>query len=129
MASHGKLIVKTEGAYEAFPVADAIVRIRGMDEENKNSIFTVFTDEDGITKVVTLPAPDVVNSSGPYAPKPPFYNYDVLVSKDGFYSKLVRGVSVFPNILSTLTVNMIPFVPFSDGGRYPRENLVSESED
>ncbi len=129
MDSYGRLIVKTLGAEEAFPVPDATVRIRGEEEINKEIIYTLFTDEDGVTETVSLPAPDAANSESPYAPKPAFYNYEVTVTKDGYYSKVVRAVGVFPEILSVLTVNMIPYVGFNDGGRYPRENLVLQSEE
>lgn len=129
MDSHGALIIKTLGADEAFPVSEATVRIRGSSPENIDIIYTLFTDEDGVTDTVTLPAPSAENSTSPYAPKPPFYDYEVTVTKDGYYSKVVKGVNVFPDILSVLTVNMIPFVSFNDGGRYPRENHVTESEE
>ena len=129
MDSYGKLIVKTVGADEAFPVPEATVRIKGTDEINRDVIYTIFTDEDGVTVEVPLPAPNISNSESPYSATPPFYNYEVTVTKDGYYSKALRGVSVFPGILSVLTVNMIPFIGFNDGGRYPRENLVIQSEE
>ena len=129
MEQTGGLVIKTLGADQAFPIMDSVVRVRGSDDENKTVLYTAFTDEDGVTRTITLPAPAVENSSSPYAPKPPYYNYEVAVAKEGYYPKLIKGVSVFPGILSVLTVNMIPFVGFNDGGRYPRENLVIQSED
>ena len=129
MDSSGQLVVKALGADEAYPVADAVVRIRGSEEVNGEIIYTLFTDEDGVTDTVPLPSPNVENSESPYSPKPAFYSYEVSVSKDGYYSKIIRGVNIFPDILSVLTVNMIPFVGFNDGGRYPRENLVMQSEE
>ncbi len=129
MDTYGRLTVKAMGADEAFPVPDVTVRIRGTDEENGDILYTLFTDEDGVTEAVSLPAPDEENSESPYSPKPPFYNYEVAVTKEGYYSKVVKGVSVFPSVLSMLTVNMIPFVGYNEGGRYPRENLVTQSEE
>ena len=129
MDQSGGLIIRALGAGEAFPIPDSIVRVRGSDKENKNIIYTVFTDEDGVTRRLTLPAPDAENSSSPYAPKPPYYNYEVTVEKEGYYPKMITGVSVFPGVLSVLTVNMIPIVGFNDGGRYPRENLIMQSEE
>ena len=125
MDSFGSMIIKTLGAEEAFPIQDAIVRISGADVQNTDIKFTLFTDEDGVTRIVTLPTPDKSNSERPDGGIP-YYNYDVLVSKDGYYTKVLRNISVFPGILSVLTVNMIPYISYADGGRYPRKNLVGE---
>lgn len=125
MDSFGSMIVKTLGADEAFPIADAVVRISGADVQNNDVKFTLFTDEDGVTRTVTLPTPEKSNSQAPDGGTP-YYNYDVVVAKEGYYTKVLRGVSVFPGILSVLTVNMIPYVSYADGGRYPRENLVGK---
>ena len=125
MDSFGSMIVKALVAEEAFPVEDAVVRISGSDVQNTDVKFTLFTDEDGVTQSVTLPTSDKSNSETPDGGIP-CYNYDVIVSKDGYYTKVIRNVSVFPGILSVLTVNMIPYISYADGGRYPRENLVGE---
>lgn len=125
MDSIGSMIVKTLGAEEAFPIADAVVRISGSDVQNNDVKFTLFTDEDGVTGTVTLPTPNKSNSQTPSGGIP-YYNYEVVVAKEGYYTKVLRDVSVFPDILSVLTVNMIPYVSYADGGRYPRENLIGE---
>ena len=125
MDSMGKLIIKAFGADEAFPIEDAIVRIKGSDSINSEVIHTVFTDEDGVTAIISLPSPPVENSESPGI-MPAFYNYTVSVEKEGYYTKVLKGVSVFPGVLSVLNVNMIPYVPYVDGGRYPRGNSVSE---
>ena len=86
MDSFGSMIVKALGAEEAFPIQDAVVRISGADVQNTDVKFTLFTDEDGVTRTVNLPAPDKSNSETPDGGVP-FYTYDVLVSKEGYYTK------------------------------------------
>ena len=125
-SSVGSLIVRTFVAGDALPITESIVRISGAGEYNSDIKYTLITDEDGITRIVALPAPSSENSMSSDAVGPAFSLYDVTVSKDGYYSKTVRGVEVFENILSVLTVEMLPYTSYSDGGSYPRGNLNSD---
>ncbi len=122
----GTLVVKTFTASEAIPVADSLVRISGAGEYNGEVHYTLLTDEDGVTEVVTLPTPLKSTSLTPDAIGAAFAIYDVTVSREGYYTKTVRGVTVFADVESVLTVAMIPFVSNGDGGSTPQGNLYTD---
>ena len=104
---YGALSIKATGA-NAFPVENALVRIRGASEENRFIEYSRVTDEDGATQKVYLPAPRLADSLAPSPPEAPYAIYDVQVSKEGYYTSNFYGVSVFPGIYAILPVNMIP---------------------
>ena len=125
MSGTGTLTVMTLAAEEAFPISDSVVRIKGASDANREIQYTLFTDEDGITESVELPTPELALSLDPTYEGPVYAEYDVTVIKEGYYTKLLRGVTVFPNTDSVLNVSMLPVVTYSDGGAVPRDNLVS----
>jgi len=114
----------TLAADEAIPIPDSTVRIRGVDKSGEILLRTVFTDSDGVTSVVELPAPSPELSLDPSFNGAVSGLYDVTVVKEGYYSKVIRDVEVFADRLSILSVSMIPTVPYSDGGSIPRDNLI-----
>lgn len=131
LTSSGTLIVRVFAAEEAIPIADSIVRIVGAEELNRDIQYSVVTDEDGVTPVVTLPTPAKSYSLSPGSPEPVYSVYDVTVMKENYYTKVVRNVAVFSGVESVLPVNMIPYVSYRDGGSYPRGNInatVTENE-
>ena len=125
MSGTGTLTVMTLAAEEAFPIPDSVVRIKGASDANREIQYTLFTDEDGITESVELPTPELALSLDPTYEGHVYAEYDVTVIKEGYYTKLLRGVTVFPNTDSVLNVSMLPIVTYSDGGAVPRDNLVS----
>ena len=125
MDSYGRLIVRALAADEALPISDVIVRITLSDTVNSPIKYTVLTDGDGVTEEIRLPAPDRSFSLTPTPVGEVSAFYDVSISREGYYSKLLRSVAVFSGVLSVLSVTMIPRIPYADGGRYPRENLVN----
>ena len=55
---NGTLTVRTYTASGALPVKNSLVRITGVDENNRFVDLTLLTDEDGITRLISLPTPD-----------------------------------------------------------------------
>lgn len=106
--SSGKLRVRAYTAGGALPVEGAIVRITGAEEDNRFSIFSTVTDRDGITESITLPAPDTDYSLIPNPAESPYSVYDVEISAPGYFTKTVRGLTVFPGISSLQLISMIP---------------------
>lgn len=119
---YGTLTVRATAADSALPVEGAIVRVRGAEEANSQVIYSVTTDSDGITERLSLPAPGKEYSMSPSPAERPFAVYDIEITKDGYYSKRLYGVSVFPGINSLQVINMIPRgdSPLLD---YPRGNI------
>ncbi len=105
--SYGTLSVRafTGGA---LPVPGAVVRIIGAEEENRFVANSLITDNDGITSIISLPAPNVSFSMTPNPSQTPYSVYDIEISADGYYPKRIFSVPVYSGIYSLLPVNMIP---------------------
>lgn len=106
----------------ALPVVGATVRIFGAEEGNADVYFSLVTDNDGVTEVITLPAPAEEYSLTPNPNEPPFAIYDVQVVADGYYEKRILGIKIFASRHTDLPINMIP-----DSGNgaedFPRGNV------
>lgn len=111
--SIGSLVVRTYLAEGALPVEGALVRVVSTDEGVVGEEHSRFTDVDGVTPEITLPAPLKALSTAPGAPEQPYYTYRVTVTKDGYYPKSVEEVAVFEGVMTALPVNMIAR---TDGG-------------
>lgn len=119
----GTLTVRATLAEESLPVPDATVVIRGADEYNRDVLYSLLTNEDGLTPIVSLPAPSPDLSKTPTPSQLPFSKYDVEISKDGYYTKRILEIPVFPGINTSLPVNMLTKIEFDEGGLYPRGNV------
>ena len=131
LESQGSLVVRTYTAGGALPVAGAIVRIEGAEEDNRLVAYTLVTDRDGLTKKVFLPAPSVSYSLSPSPAEAPFSLYDIEITATGYFPKKISGLTVFSGIDSVQLVNMIPTsdTPIAD---FPRGNInanIPENED
>ena len=125
----GTLIVKTYTAGEALPVANAVVRIIGAEEDNRFSEFSLLTDIDGLTPRISLPAPRKNISLSPNPTSAPYARYKVEVSADGYYPKIINNVALFSAIDTFLPVNMIPLAVYKNGVDFPRNTLNSTVEE
>lgn len=129
--SQGSLRIRTYTAGGALPVAGAVVRITGAEEDNRFVAYSLITDRDGLTEKVFLPAPSVDYSLSPSPAESPFSVYDLEITASGYFSKKINGLTVFSGIDSIQLVNMIPRsnTPIVD---YPRGNvnaIIPENED
>lgn len=98
--------------YEAKPVPEALVQVYSEDL----LLRELLSDENGLTDIVPLNAPlaeyslDPDNSCGT-----PYSTYNVKVYAEGYREVQIKGVQVFPDILSVLPVEMEP-LPLSKRG-------------
>ena len=121
----GTLTVKTIIASGALPLSGVLVHVRGADEENRFVEYSLFTDEDGLTKTLTLPTPDVKYSLSPNPTEVPYAKYDITAIVDGYYPISIIGASVFANTHSLQVINMIPTTVNSS---VPDGTLKSDTE-
>ena len=131
LKSEGSLTVRTYTAGGALPVSGALVRIQGAEEGNRFVSYTLITDRDGLTDRVILPAPSVDYSLSPGPAEAPYAVYDIEISAEGYYTKIIKGLTVFSGIDSVQLVNLIPSTasPIMD---YPRGNInasIPENQD
>ena len=106
--SSGNLRVRAYTAGGALPVEGAVIRVTGASEDNRLVAYSTITDRDGLGELFTLPAPDVNYSLSPSPAEVPYALYDLEITADGYYTKTIRGISVFSGVNSIQLVNMIP---------------------
>lgn len=114
--SSGTLRVRAYTAGGALPVAEALVRISGAEEENRDVSYTLLTDNDGQTTIVNLPAPSAKFSLLPNPSEAPSATYDIEITREGYLKKKVLGVPIFSGVNSVQLLNMIP-----DSGNHTTE--------
>ena len=122
LSSNGGLRIRAYTAGGALPVGGATVRIFGAEENNREVVYSLVTDRDGLTPEVLLPAPSVSYSLEPNPSEQPYALYDVEIIARGYFTRRINGLTVFPDISSVQLINMIP-----DSGNgmsdYPRGNI------
>ncbi|MDR1940545.1 MAG: peptidoglycan-binding protein, partial [Clostridiales bacterium] len=114
----GFFTVSAQAAHDALPVRDAHVRIYTRDGE---LLYDTYTDQNGKTGDFTLFAPTLktaVTDVGEVL----YETYDVRVSKDGFITKIIKGVEIVDGQRTSLPVNMLPLSA-------PRSNESDVGED
>ena len=100
------------------PVSNALIQIYHTDMSPENCIFTARTDESGRFGDVQLEAPDI-SYSQIQSTQRPYAQYHVAVTADGYDIEERRNVQVFPEVGSTLYVQMQTSV---DG--FQRRNVI-----
>ena len=121
----GNMRIRAYTAGGALPVEGALVKIYGSDDYNKDTVYSILTDVDGITKEIALPAPPKVYSASPGAKESPYSVYNVEIAKDGFYPKRIDNVPIFNGIRALLPIEMIPLLYADDGSVIKQNNLNS----
>ena len=105
---YGSLVIITSIADGASPVEGVVIRIVGADEDNYGVLYTLTTDTDGRSAIVSLPTKDRADSLKPNGDGIPYSKYDLEVTKEGYYTKRIKGVSIFSGIESIQPISMIP---------------------
>ena len=122
----GRLTVRTYTAGGALPVPSVVIRVRGVDENNRYISYSILTDIDGVTSISSLPAPDKALSLSPGAIDAPYATYDIEASADGYYTKNISSVAIFSGENAVLPINMIPLSLDNGGSTYPRGSLDTQ---
>ena len=118
----GKLTVRAYTAGGGLPVSGARVLIVGGEELNKDIKYELLTDRDGVTDTLSLPTPKKGLSLSPDPSETPYALYDIEITKEGYFTRSIRGVSVFSGVNSLQLINMIPYS--GEGlNEYPRGNI------
>ena len=122
----GNIRVRTYTAAGALPVEGTLVKIYGADEYNTDVKYSILTDIDGITEMLSLPAPSMAYSTSPGAPESPYAVYNVELVKDGYYPKKINNVPIFSNTTAVLPIEMIP-ISYSENGEIMRKDNLNST--
>ncbi len=128
----GFLEIKATTASGAIPLSNVTVSIHSADEDMTDFNAVVLTDDSGIAGPVELIAPIKSFSLSSGASQKAFSDYNVDVTKEGYYTKRIFDVPIFDGQSTTLPINMIPIQEFGNENGYPMNNLdifIRENEE
>ena len=123
--SSGNIKIRTYIASNAIPLEGVLVKIYGTDDYNRDVIYSLITDSNGLTKQMQLPTPPKSLSTSPGAIESPYAVYTVELAKEGFYPKIISNVPIFSDTTALLPIEMIPLVYSENGDITPQNNLNS----
>ena len=103
----GYLVVRVSTARGAIPLEKASVSIRGGSPETSGIIYSLLTNQDGLTEKISLPTPAASFSASPNNPTP-YSTWNVDVFKEGYTPISFTGVPVYPSVVSIQPAVMIP---------------------
>jgi len=109
----GTLQIKVSTAEGAIPVANATVKVS---DALGHIVFTLDTDSNGMTIVVSLFAPSRKLSLSPYTSHLAYSLYEILVTHPGYIPQIVRGVRVFEGEGGLLPVDLVARTGRTDHG-------------
>lgn len=101
----GTLKVEARAAQGLVPIENARVNVYTTEEV---LVYETFSDMNGSTDRIELPAPDRDLSLTVGNTMPEYASYIVSVAKQAFIETVIRGVQIFDGQMSILPVNMIP---------------------
>lgn len=111
MMQSGKLAVRVFASRAQLPVEGATVVITQKTGNGKHRVLSVQeTDRDGATRPISIPTPDVGQSTSPNNGAVPFARCDIWVEHEGYELMVIEDVQVFPGEVSLQQVELDPLV-------------------
>ena len=122
----GYLVVRVSTARGAIPLENATVSVRGTSAQSSDIIYSLETDESGLTPRLPLPAPPKSNSLSPDQ-STPYSLWSIDVFKKGYVTARYESVPVYPEITSVQNAELIPisegFMPYESVNENEAPNL------
>lgn len=126
----GYLRVRVLSAGGALPVENAVVIISDYNEPESGGsvLYSLRTDESGLTTTASLPAPPTSMSQSPGNGQP-YSLYNVTVMKDGYYTVENVGVMVFDEVVAIQPVNLLTLSESAEiAGAYNGKVTIIENQ-
>ena len=122
----GYLVGRVSTARGAIPLENATVSVRGTSAQSSDIIYSLETDESGLTPRLPLPAPPKSNSLSPDQ-STPYSLWSIDVFKKGYVTARYESVPVYPEITSVQNAELIPisegFMPYESVNENEAPNL------
>ena len=122
--SNGYLIVKVSTANGAIPIENAVVIVQGKDDSNKNVLISLITNPDGLTPILSLPAPKSELSETPSPQSKPYSTYNIDIFKEDYYPQHYNGVPIFEGVTAIQNAHIIPFSEFDAQNPFTTEGEI-----
>ena len=103
----GALIVVVTAVRSLYPIENARVTVFSGENESREDIVTVLTDESGKTEPIYLSAPDKQLSLESENKLKPYSEYNIEVKAEGYVDSVFLNVPVFDGITSLQRANML----------------------
>ena len=111
MAQSGTLGVRVFASRAQLPVEGATVVITQKTGNGKHKVLSLQeTDRNGSVRPITVPTPNVGESTRPNGGAQPFARCDIWVEHEGYEVLIVEDVQVFPGQMSLQQVELNPLV-------------------
>lgn len=111
-SGNGFLRIRVTEAAGTLPVEGAVVRITEYPGEDASAegelLYSLRTDANGLTPIVSLPAPPAGESLTPGAAQP-YAVYNISVAYDGYYPVEGVGIPIFDRITAVQPIGLLPF--------------------
>ena len=101
----GFLILQVHNESDSIPIANAHITLSNKDG---NALYETFTDANGLTEALELPAPDKSHTLDESYKKPAYSEWNVDIKKDGFLTMHIHNVEVIDTETSLLPVHLHP---------------------
>ncbi len=126
----GGLSLEVYTGTKALPVNNAEVTIK---DNNGNILYTLTTNENGMTEKVNLETVDVATTLDPNYGGIPYKTYVVEVKSPDYINLTIRGVQIFDTVDSVLPVNMLPMLNMKGAKNsavinIPENNLLNKEK-
>ena len=105
----GYLVVRVSTARGAIPLENATVSVRGTSAQSSDIIYSLETDESGLTPRLPLPAPPKSNSLSPDQ-STPYSLWSIDVFKSGYATARYESVPVYPDVTSIQGAELVPLI-------------------
>ena len=131
-SSKGYLRIQASSASGAIPIEGVNIRVRGSEENNNGIDYSFYTDRNGLTGLISLPAPSISYSLLPSPAEKPYANYTVEIFKEGYYPKKIIDAAIFAERTAILPIELVPNAGLSKNTNAPFSSnpaLIYENEE
>ena len=105
--NEGALVVLVTAVRSLYPIKNALVSVFSGENETRENIISVYTDESGKTEPIYLSAPDRELSLQSENKVLPYAEYNVEVKAEGYVDSIFLNIPVFEGITSLQRANML----------------------
>lgn len=108
MPANGFLQIRVFTSQAKTPIRGAAVNVTERLEQGSRLLAAEITDENGLTGVLALPAPEASLSQSPGAAQP-WRKVDITVDQPRYERILVENVQIFADTLTQQDLELIPY--------------------
>lgn len=106
MPEFGNLVIEVTSSFGRRPVSNAKIAI-SYEGDPDNTLEELYTDQNGKSERIALPAPPPEYSLEPLE-RQPYSQYTLTVTADGFQTLIISGTEILPTVTAIQNASLIP---------------------